>query len=70
MKETEEKKNKELERYTAMRNEERLMSLRNYDSSLVAWIYQMDALARTDEALQFLDDNPMRITIWLDERRS
>ena len=44
--------------------------MRDTDSQLVEWVYTLDGLGRTDEALRFLEDNPSRIGVWLDERRT
>ena len=43
--------------------------MRDCDDTLVGWVYTMNGLDRTDEALQYLDDQPHRIKVWLDERR-
>lgn len=34
------------------------------------WVYIMDGMSRTDEALAYLDEQPLRIAIWVEERRS
>ena len=53
-----------------LRQEEKLIAMRNNDETLVDWIYIMDGLSRIDEALQYLEDSPLRIKIWIDERKN
>ena len=44
--------------------------MRDCDETLVSWVYTMDGLERTDEALEYLDDQPKRISVWMEERRT
>ena len=44
--------------------------MRNNDETLIDWVYIMDGLSRIDEALVYLEDHPLRIKIWIDERKN